>query len=305
MKTLNFIVSLPSSNPYQQEQAAEAVAIARQSGADVQILHADSDAVTQSQQILEAIQSRTAARPDAVLVEPLTSTGLARVADAAVAADIAWVVLNADVDYMEALRGRAQVPVFTVTRDHTEIGRMQGRQFAALLPTGGTVLYLQGPANSSAATQRTIGMESTKPKNITIRSLRCQWSDSDAHKIVSAWLRLSTSRAETTQLVGCQYDGIAMGARRAFQEVTDLRERERWLHLPFTGVDGLPKEGRAWVDEGLLAATVVAPATTGTGIQLLLHALETGTAPAARTLIELRSYPPLEKLTPRQSPLRS
>ena len=43
---------------------------------------------------------------------------------------------------------------------------------------------------------------------------------------------------------------FAMGARKAFQEHADLTERQLWLKHPFTGIDGLPTEGQAWVDQG-------------------------------------------------------
>src|SRR5205814_10110317 len=134
---------------------------------------------------------------------------------------------NSDSDYIDRLRAIASVPVFCVTRDHTEIGRIQGRQIAALLPTGGSVLYIQGPATRLAASQRTIGLESTKPANVKIKTLRSQWTEADACKSVAAWLRLSTSRADTVNLVACQYDGIAKGARRAFEMLEDIGERER------------------------------------------------------------------------------
>jgi ribose transport system substrate-binding protein len=262
----------------------------------VQILHADNDAVTQSQQLLEIVQSRAIPRPDAILFEPLTTTGLARVGEAAVKAGIGWVVLNSDVDYLERLRSSPRVPVFAVTRDHTEIGRIQGRQFSVLLPQGGSVLYIQGPATNSAAVQRTAGMESTKAPNIHVKTLRSNWEEAGAQDAVSAWLRLSTARAGSIGVVGCQYDGIAMGARKAFEGVSDRTEREHWLSLPFTGVDGLPREGKAWVDRGILAATVVAPTTTQIAIQMLVQAFEKGSQPPARTLIELASYPSLEEL---------
>ena len=173
MKKFHFVVSLPNQNTYHLEQAAAARETALQLGGEVEILHADNDAVTQSRQVLEIVQSRAQSKPDAILFEPLTTTGLVRAAEAAVGAGIGWVVLNSDVDYLEQLRGiNSKVPVFGVTRDHTEIGRIQGRQFAALLPNGGTVLYVQGPANNSAAVQRTAGLESTKPANIQIKALR-------------------------------------------------------------------------------------------------------------------------------------
>jgi ribose transport system substrate-binding protein len=297
LKKLHVVVSLPSNNSYQREQAAAAIKTAERLGAEAKILHADNDAVVQSQQVLEIIQSPVEARPDAILFEPLTMTGLVRPAEAAVAAGIGWVVLNSDVDYLNALRARSKVPVFCVTRDHTEIGRIQGKQFAALLPQGGTVLYIQGPVNNSAAQLRTAGMESTKPTNIHIKGLRSNWEEASAAQAVSAWLRLSINRASSIHVVGCQYDGIAAGARRAFQELPDPAERQRWLNLPFTGVDGLIAEGKAWVDQGILAATVISLTTTQIALELLVRSIREGANPPPRTLIDLSSYPSLETLT--------
>ncbi len=296
MKRLKLAVSLPNENSYQLEQARVATETGAQLGADVSVVFAENDAVTQSQQVLEMVQSG-AERPDAILFEPLTATGLARVGEAAVDAGIGWVVLNCDVEYLDALQRRAKAPVFAVTRGHIEIGRVQGRQFVALLPRGGTVLYIQGPATSQAAVQRSFGMESVKPSSIRIKSLRSPWTEQGAYEAVRAWLELSTSRANTINLIGCQYDGIAMGARKAFAEHPDSAERERWLGLPFTGIDGLPLEGQAWVDQGSLTATIVSGTTTDSAIEMAVKALHSGTQPQVRTLIELKSYPTLERLS--------
>ena len=38
-------------------------------------------------------------------------------------------------------------------------------------------------------------------------------------------------------------------------------DRDRWLRLPFVGCDGVTKTGQSWVRTGLLAATVIIPAT--------------------------------------------
>jgi ribose transport system substrate-binding protein len=298
-RKLRFVVSLPNDNSYQREQAAAATNTATRLGADVEVLHAGNDGVAQSQQVLQIIQSAPGSRPDAILLEPLTTTGLVRAAEAAIAAGIGWVVLNSDVDYLDRLRTNSAVPVFSVTRDHTEIGRIQGQQFAALLPNGGTVLYMQGPANNSAALQRTGGMESAKPANIHIKALRSNWEEASAYQSVSSWLRLSTNRETSIGVVGCQYDGIAKGARDAFANDPDLARREKWLSLPFTGVDGLPTEGKLWVDRGILAATVVSLTTTQVALEMLAQALTNGTQPRARTLIDLVSYPSLDALSAR------
>ena len=165
------------------------------------------------------------------------------------------------------------------------------------MPGGGTVLYVQGPANNSAALQRTVGMESTKPSNIQIKSLRSNWEEASACQVVTAWLSLSTSRAGSIGVVGCQYDGISKGARKAFENLPDPAEREQWLRVPFTGVDGLQAEGKAWVDQGILAATVVSLTTTQVALQMLVRAMSSGAQPPFRTLIDLSSYPPLETLS--------
>ncbi|HEV2729373.1 MAG TPA: substrate-binding domain-containing protein, partial [Terriglobales bacterium] len=131
MRKLNFLLSLTTTdNDYQIEQAAAAEEAARRLGADVQIVHADNDSITQSQQLLKVIQSRSDAHPDGVIFEPVGGTALPQVARAAAAAGIAWVVLNRDAEYVSELRKAYRVPIFSITSDHEEIGRIQGKQFA-------------------------------------------------------------------------------------------------------------------------------------------------------------------------------
>lgn len=89
---------------------------------------------------------------------------------------------------------------------------------------------------------------------------------------------------------------MAMGARKAFQEQTSVTERERWLSLPYTGCDGLPQTGQAWVSSGLLAATVVVPANTGMAMEMVAQAVSTGTQPPERTFTVPESFPSVEEL---------
>src|SRR5262249_31844877 len=169
MKKLRILVSLTTSdNDYQIEQANSAEEAARKLGVESEILYASNDAITQSTQLLRAIQAPEKDRPDAILFEPVGGTALPQVARAAVSQGIGWAVLNRDASYIPELRKLAKAPVFTITSDHTEIGRIQGRQFAALLPQGGAILYIQGPSENSAAKERSAGMMETKPGNIQV-----------------------------------------------------------------------------------------------------------------------------------------
>jgi ribose transport system substrate-binding protein len=299
MKKLSFLVSLTNNeNDYQQEQQAAAEKAARRLGVDLKVIHANNDAVTQSQQLLHYIQGTAGSRPDAIVFEPAGGTGFPQVARAAVAADIGWVVLNHEADYLQQLRQGCHVPVFSLSSDHEEVGQIQGKQFAALLPQGGSILYIEGPANSSASHERTAGMKVTKPANIQVKTMRANWTEESAYRTVSSWLRLRTSQETSIDLVGAQDDSMAAGARKAFAEIA-VGERERWLKIPFTGCDGLPKTGQSWVRSGLLAATIYIRPNTDLALEMLTEAIRTGSQPSESKLIAAESVPTIPELAAR------
>ena len=295
MKRLNFLVSLTNNdNDYQQEQAAAAEKAGRRLGVDVKIIHANNDALAQSQQLLHYVQDSSVVRPDAILFEPAGGTAFPQVARAAAAAGIGWVVLNHEVDYIVELRRTYKVPVFAISSDHVEVGKIQGKQFGALLPNGGSILYIEGPANSSAAKERTSGMMATKPANVQVKTMRANWTEDSAHKTVSSWLRLRTSQESHIDLVGAQDDSMAMGARKAFSEIPE-GERPRWMRIPITGCDGMPKTGQAWVRNGTLAATIFIRPNTDLAIEMLIEAFKGATLPD-RKVTEPESVPSLAEL---------
>lgn len=297
MDKLRFLVSLTTNdNDYQIEQAKSAEEAARKHGIELQIIYADNDAITQSTQLLKAIQASEAHRPDAILFEPVGGTALPQVARAAAAANIGWAVLNRDANYIAELRRSSTAPFFVVTSDHLEIGRIQGRQIAALLPHGGNLLYIQGPAENSAAKERTAGMQETKPANVHATLLRGQWTEESSQKSVRSWLKLTTSHKAAIDLVAAQDDSMAIGARNAFEELPDETDRERWLKLPFLGCDGLPGTGQAWVKSGVLAATVFVPPNTGQAIEMFVDALKRRKQPTERALTIPVSIPALAEL---------
>jgi|SRR5579862_133357 len=295
MKRLRFLVSLTNDdNDYQQEQAAAAEKAGRRLGVDVQIIHAGNDALAQSQQLLHHVQDASS-RPDAIMFEPAGGTAFPQVARAAAAAGIGWAVLNHDADYVLELRHTFNVPVFSITSDHQEVGKIQGQQFGALLPKGGTILYIEGPANSSAAKERTVGMHLTKPANIQVKMMRANWTEESAYKTVSSWLRLSTSQESRIDLVGAQDDSMAMGARKAFSEIAE-GSRARWMKIPITGCDGMPKTGQAWVRNGTLAATIFIRPNTDLAIEMLVEAFKSGAALPERKVTQPESVPSLREL---------
>jgi len=299
MAKIRVLVSLTTSdNDYQVEQAQSAEQAASKLGVSAEIIYANNDAINQSTQILRAIQASPEDRPNAIVFEPVGGTALPQVARAAAAADIGWAVLNRDANYIEDLRKTSAAAIFAISSDHVEIGRIQGRQFAAMLPRGGTVLYIQGPSENSAAKERTLGMQETKPANIQIIALRGQWTEESAQRAARSWLKLTTSQKATVDLIAAQDDSMAIGARKAFEEITNEADRERWLKLPYTGCDGLPKTGQAWVRSGLLTATVFVPPNAGQAIEMFVQAIQEKKRTPERVFTVPSSIPALTALKP-------
>jgi ABC-type sugar transport system substrate-binding protein len=299
MKQLSVVVSLPGANNYFEEQTTAAQATANRLGMNLQIVNARGNPVTQSQQLLEIVQSPAAGRPDAIIVEPANETGLPRVAEAAVAAGMGWVISNARVDYMAQLRGDAKAPVFSISQDHREVGGMQGRQLGALLPEGGTVLYLRGPGTSYVAAQRAEGLGKAVPRNVHVKALRIRWTEQNCFQSLTSWLRLGTAHAKDIHLISCQDTDFINGAKRAFQGRGDETERTQWLSVPITAA-GVPGATKSLVDEGVLAAAVLTSLTMDTALEMLHQALQGESQPPEHTIVPASLHPSLEELAAKQ-----
>ena len=144
-------------------------------------------------------------------------------------------------------------------------------------------------------------MYETKPAAIQVKVLRAQWTEASSYRAVSSWLRLSTSRQNRIDLIAAQDDGMALGARKAFQELPDDASGERWLNLPFIGCDGLPTTGQAWVTRGLLTATIFDGPNAGQAVEMLVKALQRGIMPSELTLTIPVSIPAINALATAQS----
>jgi len=299
VKKWHCVLSVPGDNMYLREQTAAAKAVADRLGVDLQVLNAQMDSLAQSEQLLSLVQAPAGQRPDAILLEPVSASGLRRVAEAAIAAGIGWMVSNAQVEYLADLRKVAKSPVFLVSQDHAEVGRIQARQIGALLPEGGSVLYLRGPAMSFIASRRFDGLDSAKPKNVEVKSLKIQGSTAEnAYSAVCSWLNLATGRLEGTQMIASQNVDFISGARKAFENVPEP-QRSKWLALPCTCA-GIQSQVKPLVDKGEMRAAVITSLTMDKALEILVRALTQGTQPQEQTFVEARSYPSLEDLAKRR-----
>ncbi len=283
------VVSLITEHQeFQRLQAQEARDTAARLGLEAEVLFADGNAVRQMQQLDRVAQLDRGERPAAIVVETVTGEGLERVARDAVAAGIGWVLLNRDVPYLDVLRREhGGVVVSMVSTDQEEVGRIQGRQFRALLPRGGLVLYVQGPPDTSVAQQRLrAAREWTRDTGIRLEVVSGDWTETGGERAAASWLARRAANELPVDLVGCQNDAMAIGARRAVAAL-----RPDWAGVRYTGCDGLPEGGRELVDQGLLAATVVTPSNTGPALERLAAWLGGGPLPPRDILLEPHSYP--------------
>jgi ABC-type sugar transport system substrate-binding protein len=122
---------------------------------------------------------------------------------------------------------------------------------------------------------------------VQVKVLNGEWTETSAEKAIAAWLRLKTSAAFLPDLVGCQNDAMALGARKAL-----TAHRKEWARLPFTGCDGLPDGGQRLVNMQQLAATIIVPSNAGPAVELLAGHLRTGEPVPPRIVLAGRSHPP-------------
>jgi len=301
MSKLRFLVSLiTKENDYQVEQAAAARAAASDLGVDTDIIYADNDPITQSTQVLKAIQTDEAQRPNGIIIEPLGATAFPQAAQAAAKAIIGWAVLSRRADYARELAKSTRSPVFSISTDQVEVGRILARQVMALLPRGGSVLYIQGPSVSPVSRDRHTGLTEVLPGNIHLTTLRGRWTEESGYQSVCSWFKLMAAQKVRIDVILAQNDVMGMGAKKAIQEIVTGPDRDDWLEIPILGCDGVPKTGQAWVRTGQLVATVIVPPSAGRALALMTQGLTKGTPIEDHIFTAPAPFPEIEKLTARK-----
>jgi ABC-type sugar transport system substrate-binding protein len=263
----------------------------------VQVCYGRGNEKTQWQQIENDRQATT--HPDFFVVIPVNQDAIYAILSEIVSDrdDVTCVFLHQPLTrMMRAERERYRGRLFSVAADQAEIGRMQARQFAAVLPGGtGDILYLQGREHSYGTRHRTQGLLEELPRSpgVKLSSYRLfgDWSKESVQPALEAWTQLG-GKLEWIQAAGAQNDDMAMALSAL------LRERGR--RLPVIGVDGL-ETGKSAVDSGTLAATVVQPLGVGHAMRvfrdLLGGAAEKDLIPEDGNIVLLpQSYPSLDEI---------
>ena len=292
-RTLAVCLPHDESTKYQQFVIDDARKAARKAGFEVDAYFSQGQLITQMKQIYTCIQGEASQRTCAIIAMPVTDNSLNRAAADAVRAGLGWICLHRQMDCLSDLRRDfPAIPISAVGPDQAEIGRIQGRQFRVLLPKGGRVLYVQGNATTSSARLRLEGMnQAIAGSSVEARDvLDGNWNAADAERTISGWLRMVMAGKSKLDLIGCQNDEMAEGARQALESVAVYLGRPELRIVLVTGCNGLASFGQRLVNEGKIAATIVVPSTGGLAVELIVGAYQGKPVPPLVTVPSV-SYP--------------
>lgn len=270
-------------NDFMQALRSEAETAAARAGFELEVAFAGVDpgkiSIEQPQQIYRSINRGLAQRPVAVIVFPLLD--VAHTVKEVAAAHVGVIVLNRLPPFIEELRAtNPGVPVFAVSSDQVQAGRVQGRQLRALLPDGGLVLGVLGNPLASSTSDRAAGLRQVlEGSSIRLTTVHGDWGTASGEDVVSKWLRQPWNR-EKLAAIACQNDAMAMGARKATRQLSADTAFAYLQRLPILGIDGSPQFGIKLVESGELTATVINPLVTRHAIELLARALKGENVPA-------------------------
>lgn len=303
---------MSAKSAYQRASQHEAELTARRLNVALEVSFADDLAAQQARNVVRFVQANEQ-RQVAAIVMPsadIDSTSgsvvahpVHKLARRVAARGAGWIVLNRDAELQIATLRKEfpSVPSGVVTPDQKEFGRVQGRQFRSMLPKGGRILYVVGNPTASSTRDRRAGMREIAGNGhggFKIDEVDGLWSAAQAKEAVLKWLAWESQRGEFPDLVGCQNDAMAVGASEALALAATQHSRAALRRIPVTGGDGLPDEGRRWVDEKRLAATVIAPTTAAVAIEQLVACWDTGRPMPLVTALPVTPYPALHELAP-------
>lgn len=282
---------------YQRLLAEEAQSAADKAGVVLEVFSGDDTAAQQSAQIVRLLHAH-ADEQLGIVVMPVSDIGHEQALDSlarkALSRGAAWVVLNRDLEgHVGRMRAEFPgVPAALVAIDNGEIGRIQGRQVRALLPDrGGTILCVLGNVQTSAARDRRAGLREVLADYPGLVDVEGLWSAESAEKAAGRWLASSAARHAPLAAIAGQNDPMAVGARQVLHRLGREQNRPEWTRVPVLGIDGLRTEGQRLVDEGVLAATVIVPASSGVAVELLARAWRSGAPTAPKVVLEPKPYP--------------
>jgi ABC-type sugar transport system substrate-binding protein len=282
-------------NRYQQLLVREARAAAPRLG--LEILEPEFAAGSSWTQVESLNRHLREARPDGVLVMLAGGQWTRSPFERLPRAGVPVVLLNRVPDWVEDLRrAHPRALVAGVTPRQEGVGEIQAGQALRVARPGSFAILVTGEASSPAAIARKRGFLETVAGRLSVHEIDGRWSATGAEKALGEWFRVGADRDRPLDLVVCQNDAMASGARAALGKQAADSGRRDLARTPLIGCDGTEREGKAMVARGELAATVVMPPTTPRALEILRRYWDTDHR-ADMVLLEASSHPALDELS--------
>ncbi|HEY2903372.1 MAG TPA: substrate-binding domain-containing protein [Polyangia bacterium] len=290
-------------NDYQYRMREDALATANHLGFRLTVLEAHDDPERQAAQIAAVAHGTESAHLAAVMVSPVLDEILREPAWAVGAAGVGWVLLNRAAGYVDRLRDDfPNLPIFSVTADQIEIGRLQGRQLKAALARGGHVVCVLGRPDTSSAKRRLEGLrEEIDGGPWTLTLVDGDWTSDGARLAVADWLE-GEGRGTPAAMICAQNDDMAMGAQLSLHAAAARFGDPKLGATPVIGCDGSPDFGQRLVREGRLLATVEVPSGSGLAMEWIARSRAGGTRPPASVVLPVRSVPARQQIAAARNP---
>jgi ABC-type sugar transport system substrate-binding protein len=287
---------LVERSDFQELLRKDAEAAARRSGVLLETYFTGHDFAGQVKQVRDCIDGPEP--PNAVVVLPVRDHGFGLTVRTALRAGISFVYIDrTEDDLIEASRDATNGAVVSqVCPDEMDTGRIQGRQFRALLPQGGKVLYIQGSRRSLSGRDRTMGMEeAVRGSAIEVTPVEAGFGTEEARKAVLHRLKLLGRIHAKVDLIGCQTDQIALGALKALDEAAVELHQPDIAYIRVTGCDATPELGQKLVAGGRMAASISLPHVSGPAVEAVARHLQ-GAAMPPTLFFKAASFPPENEL---------
>ena len=273
---------------YQTLQEKDARAQGRAAGYEVEVVWATS--FDQYGAVRKRLASSSA---DAVVAEP-ASIATAGLILKNLQGKTGIVLLNAwDPSFEPYLSGWGSgLPAGTISQPQLQIGEIQGRQLAAVVPKGANVLVVTGPSRSSAARERLEGLRSTIRPDVTLHTAEAgQWTETDGILAFNSWYGVFKSRREEIHAIAGQSDDLAVGAGKGGSAVANVEHARMFGRTSLFGVGACPGYGKEMVDAGKLKASVTVRPNAGMALALLKGFWTDGKPLPPRASSEALPYP--------------
>ncbi|WP_028280843.1 substrate-binding domain-containing protein [Arthrobacter sp. H5] len=223
------------NNPFFVELRDGAEEAAEAAGIELEVVDAQNDSATQTNQLATAATSGT----DAVLINPVDSDAAAASVAPLIEADIPVVAVDRAVNGAEVQS--------LVSSDNVAGGKQAADELAAAMGEEGQVIVLQGVAGTSASRDRGAGFEEGMAAYPDIEVVAMQTANFDRAEALNVATNLLQANPDVTGIFA-ENDEMALGAIQALGDSAGTE-------VSVVGFDGT-EDGLAAIEAGTMTATI-------------------------------------------------